>query len=872
MSKTLTISPTDRIATFKTVYSSIPANHKRSNNAVFEHFSGFFYSYHSFIKAEDESTKATFGRKCNYHMEKLWTQILHEFMSPMWCYGDSGYDESLWEKMKGPLDIYKVRIVLREADLAGEFINFFKAYPYVRDLLFIDEFFSSKTKSKAAILKFSNIMSNYLIALDKYDALLPILVLKEHINLMLGREEFDQEFYSKHMKGAERCLKGGTAEQLQFLSMFVSNDTIPYSVRSSDVGFKKFNWNALDGLYKAVFSGAFSKFVSNTDLIIILKSIENYLEKLILFEVGAIEVDEVPDVDLGVLSRINTEANLEPAFKIIEHYLNIAETINDNSHISRLAILRVITAVGEAIFVIKSLIPSEKIGLLEKLNELRDHILHSSTNESFRYLSDLIYNGDNDTLDNILAQLLELKEFFCELKEWFASDRKLDKFPAIPDLDDVAMFEAEYAANRSKDDRDVKLSLADHQTLEGSIPVEDEMDNELFDIVSDFVNCKEWINRNKFAESCIGSKDPATGEYRTTSQLKKLHDKFCELNKIKQIRAKMTESDFDFNSIKLNLKKPARAELERIKQEKDLAGLEELLSQHETAKFVDIGEFLDSVRRLDLTGYKETLRKFAEEESVSQDDFSEAVQVVFRGNSLAQMNWRDAYAKYHGNMESFKRDQAVQVEFAIQSIEVLKDVANTVHTGTRINIQNNPVAALACEMQFGLCTNNIKSVMKFIDRMFDYTDQSLYFICLPHPISETKDMLDFMVTTRNDLFHFERTFNGPFTIEGHRIVWFSILENLTHGIFFPEAIIISPSGVSKEPRTSDSNLLKLKKYFELVKQSLQADSSDTINVYELTMSGSPSDLDSGDSLSEGIELSTQDDTLDQEVTLAGFVA
>lgn len=871
MSKTQTTNTAStayKISTFKNVYSSMPANNKRSDNTIFEHFSGFFYSYLSFIEADDESTKASFGRKCNYHMEKLWVSIHHEFFDIMWHFNEPDFTPLSLNKF-GTIETLKpgLRLALSE----NRNTEFFKAYPYVKDLLFIDEFFSSKTISKADTLKFFSIIRNYQIAIDKYDFLLPILVLKEHINLMLESDEFDKEFYSRHMKGAQRCLKSGKEEQLLFLSMFVNNDNVPHSVRSSDVGFKKFNWNALDGLYKAVFNGTFSKSVSNTDLIMILKSIQTYLEKLILFEVGAVEIDEVPEVDLEVLSKINTETNLEPAFKIIEHYLDIAESIDSTNYTSRLATLRVITAIGEAIFVIKSIIPSEKIGLLEKLNELRDHILHSSTNESFKYLSDLIYNGNNETLDNILVQLLELKEFFRGLKLWFTGDRDLDEFPVIPDLSDVETFEAEYAANRSKDDRDVKLSLADHRTLEGSIPIEDEMDNELFDIVSDFVNCKQWINRNKFAESCVGSKDPATGNYRTSSQLKKLHDKFCELNKIKQIRLKMNELDFDFNNIKLNLGKSAKTELERIKKEKDLAGLKELLSQHEKAKFVDIGEFLDSVIKLDLTGYKETLRKFAEEKSVAPDDFSEAVQVVFRGNDSVQKNWYDAYAKYHGNMESCKRDHATQVEFAIQSIEALKDVTNTVYTGTGIDIQSDPVAALACEMQFGFCTNNIKNVMKFIDRMFDYTDKSLYFIFLPHPINETKDILELMVTARNDLFHFERTFNSPFTIEGHRMVWFSILENLTHGMFFPEAIIISPNGVSKEPRISDSNLLKLKKYFELVKSSLQINDSDTINIYELTIAESPNDLDSENSLSEGITLSTQDSLLNQEVALAGDI-
>lgn len=866
MSKTQTTNTDDKITTFKNIYSSMPANNKRSDNTIFEHFSGFFSSYLSFIKANDESTKASFGRKCNYHMEKLWVSIHHEFFDIIWHFNEPGFTPLSLNKFG---TIEKLKPGLRLALSKNRNTEFFKAYPYVKDLLFIDEFFSSKTISKEDIIKFSGIINNYQLAIDKYDSLLPILVLKEHINLMLESDEFDKEFYSRHMKGAQRCLKSGKAEQLIFLSMFVNNDSIPHSVRSSDVGFKKFNWNALDGLYKAIFNGTFSKSISNTDLIVTLKSIQTYLEKLILFEVGSIEIDEVPEVNFELLSRINTETNLNPAFKIIEHYLDIAKSIDSTDYTSRLATLRVITAIGEGIFVIKSLIPSEKIGLLEKLNQLRDHILHSSTNESFKYLLDLIYNENNETLDNILVQLLKLKEFFHELKKWFDSDRRLDEFPIIPNLSALKTFEAEYAENRSKDDRDVKLSLADHRILESSLPIEDEMDNELFDIIRDFINCKQRVDRNKFTESCIGSKDPVSGNYRTSSQLKNLYDKFCELNKIKQIRLKMNEPDFDFSNIKLNLKKSAKTELEKIKNEQDIEGLKILLSKHEKAKFVDVDKFLDSVIKLDLTGYKETLRKFVEEKSVSRDDFSEAVQVIFRGNDSVQKKWYDAYAKYHGNMESFKRDQAVQVEFAIQSIESLKDMANTIYTGTGIDIQSDPVAALACEMQFGFCTNNVKSIMKFIGKMYNYTDKSLYFICLPHPIDETKDMLELMVTARNDLFHFERTFNRLFTIEGHRMVWFSILENLTHGMFFPEAIIISPNGISKEPRISDSNLLKLKKYFELVKNSLQINDSDSINIYDLTIAESTRNLNSENLLSEEIILNTQDNLINQEISLFG---
>ncbi len=120
---------------------------------------------------------------------------------------------------------------------------------------------------------------------------------------------------------------------------------------------------------------------------------------------------------------------------------------------------------------------------------------------------------------------------------------------------------------------------------------------------------------------------------------------------------------------------------------------------------------------------------------------------------------------------------------------------------------------------------------------------------MPHPIKETQGVLDLMVTARNDLFHFERTFDSGFTIFGHRSVWFSILENLTHGMFFLEGILITPGGVSREPMTSDSNLMKLKEYLKLVQDSLVEESTDTINVYELRMADSVGSHDDSDSSS-----------------------
>jgi hypothetical protein len=827
----------DPIKDFKTLFGYIP--NKKSDNIIFEHFSGFICSYCSFLGTKGDQEKQTLGEKYNYHLEKLWGQILHEFMDLMWWHEDHRFDQDLSNKMRGPFDIYNVRLVLREASKEGKFASFFEAYPYVEDLLFIDEFFSKKSHLAKDTQKLVTIISNDQIALNNYDSLFPILVLKEHVNLMLESSEFDQEFYSKHMHGAQNCLRGDRNTQFLFLSMCIDRD-IPYSIKASDQAFKKFNWSALGDLPKAICTGKFEESIKAERCTEILNSVQNYLTQLILFKLGEIKLDEVPHLDFEDLSKVSVETNLNPAFEIIEHYLEIAAKITTNDADSRLATLRVITAVGEAIFKIKLLIPPEKLGLLKKLSDLRDHILHSSTSASYKYLQELISDNQRDVLDKILIELKSLQSFFIKLKSWFASSRDLDKFPAMPDLSAIQEFETQYIKHRKKDDRDVKLSLADHSTLEASIPQKDFVGNKLVQEIRAFANGDGRISREDFVKGCKGARKPNQGEYWSSAELKKIHEKIIELNKIKLIRKALLEPNFDFTKVSLNLSKDAKTNFEKAKQKQDENLLKDILVDHEQKNHLGIDEFLQSVEVIYLSKYKEILRSFLSdsdsEKVVLKSDFEDAVQVVFSGDDRAQSNWRDVYTKYHhSQIESYKRDQARKVEYAIGSIDILKEITEKIYTDKGIDMQSDPVKAIACEMQYGLCVNNIKSIISFIDQMHDYNDRSLYFVCLPHPIQTTKDILEGLVTARNDLFHFERTFDSGFTIFGHRLVWFSIIENLTHGIFFSEGIVVSQNGVSIEPVTSASDLSKLKQYLKLVQSSIEQESSDTINVYKITM-------------------------------------
>ena len=822
MSRTQATNTAGELETLKNLYNRIPKDDK-----IFKNFSSFLDAFHSFTEEENESARRCFLDKSLYHLGQIWISINFEFFDNFWHFDEPGFNQRSRNRVS---TIETLKPELRLALSENRHNNFFEAYPFVEDILFIDETLSSEELSSDALSKCHEIINNYKRAIDKYDSLLPILALNEHINLMLENNELDQEFYSKHFKGARRCLISNKSEKFIHLSLFVSFD-IPHATRNSDLGFKKFNWKAFDGLYQVLNINNLYEYISDDNLDIIIQSIKNYLEKLIQFEIGEVDIDEVPEVNLDELLRINTQNKVVPAFNIIEHYLDVADQyINEHTdHItSRLATLRVITAIGEALFVIKPLIPDEKFRLLKTLNELRDHILHSSTNQSYVYLSDLINNEDNHTIDNILSHLIALKDFFKELKLWLNNDDGADEFPDIPDaLYYIEEFETEYAKNRAKDDRDVKLTVADYQNLMNSLPEADEIDNKSHSIVEDFINGESYITRDQFVQACICTKDLVDHQYRTKGKLRKIYEKFKEINKINNIRAKMYTKKFDFNNIQLNLTQQKQNTLEEIKQEQKIEKLAEFLNEHEAAKLKGLETFLDSIRKIDLTGFKKTLIKFCEEGDVLQQDFEDALQVVFCDAEEKQTSWRDAYEKHHGNIQSFKRDQATQVEFAIESIEILKDLKNT-----EMDIQTNP-RALACEMHFALCANNVRSVKKFIDQMFDYSDTSLYFIFLPHPINETKNIFDTIISARNNLCHFEQIFNKNFTIETQRESFLSRIESLTHGTLFPEAITINDNSISKAPLRKKSHLSKLKKYLKIVKESIQKDNSDTINAYQL---------------------------------------
>lgn len=44
-----------------------------------------------------------------------------------------------------------------------------------------------------------------------------------------------------------------------------------------------------------------------------------------------------------------------------------------------------------------------------------------------------------------------------------------------------------------------------------------------------------------------------------------------------------------------------------------------------------------------------------------------------------------------------------------------------------LDLESNPLVSIACEMLYGFCLNIFKNIIKHIDSLYDYNDESLYY-------------------------------------------------------------------------------------------------------------------------------------------------
>ena len=432
-----------------------------------------------------------------------------------------------------------------------------------------------------------------------------------------------------------------------------------------------------------------------------------------------------------------------------------------------------------------------------------------------------------------LVELRDLRGFFANLKGWFESDRQPTTFPQALPLQNLTLLEEEFTKARSKDDRDEQIPIAQRLALLASLPADDNVVNPNLGQVEDFIFRGVSLSRDEFKNAC---------STLNASDAKKLHERIIELKKITALRKALAEHNLDFDRVNLNVAKGHKDRLKKIKKQRDTADLEAFLNEHE--KTIGLSQefltnFVNSIRIIDIRPYKILLKKFVEEGigEIKKEEFDKAVKVVFRNNPDRQKLWEMSYEMLtRKHINSLKRYQIVQLDHTIQNIGRLRLELSDIFDGKHVNVQSNPVVSIACEMLYGFCLEGFKRIKKFLGCMYDYQDQTLYFFIPNHPLEKVEALLKVAILMRNDIFHFERVYRGGFHVNGLRMIWFSSIQDLTHGTFFPEAIVLSRTGATREAVMSNPTSQELQKLRDVMVKDLPRDEN-SINMYEAEVKG-----------------------------------
>lgn len=576
------------------------------------------------------------------------------------------------------------------------------------------------------------------------------------------------------------------------------------------------------------------KYIDKNELQAILKQFQSYIYNLILFHLGELKEDQIDEVNLTYIENFKAHADIEPAVKIINHYIDIIATITENNHISRLATLRAITAIGEAFKKIQKLVPDICKRTFQTIINLRDYIVHSSTYEAFNYTDDLIYK-ENTIIFNVLQEIKNMKEFISELNAFFGNTESYpnDFHFHMPILNNTMKLEIEYSKYLKNADKTVRLSHAEYESLKKSIPIENLIVNPDYDIIENFIKKGTRLDRDKFVEICIG--------YDNVAQTKKVHGKIKEINKIKNIFTKANEIDFNFSEISLNLSKNDNKILEKIQQEKNLENLLDFLKNQLKFKRQDFNEdaFLEKQKNVDIRKYKNMLESFLMEKyQTTKENFSRSVKIVFGKDADFQKIWLHAYCKcIYGENKFIKRDVLTKLKYSIEKINQLKKVASLIFFDNNLDIFKDHVASLAREMLYCFCSNSFKCISNYITQLHDYNDKLLYIDnkIYSHPIKELKDILDTRIEIRNEIFHFNTIFDKRCdgNIINVRNWWFySLIQELIYGKYYPNGICMTPDSVCEKPIFDDYKLNMILNFTDFLEKDLARDENN-FNMYEL---------------------------------------
>lgn len=546
--------------------------------------------------------------------------------------------------------------------------------------------------------------------------------------------------------------------------------------------------------------------------------------------------------------------NLERA---IEYLRNIESLATIDNVTNRLAILRVIAALGEVSVNLSDDLTAVDSSLFRMLRELRNSIVHAEEYPSIRDNVNSLINtpADRRLLDLATNELPRIKDFLSCLRNGGVPA------PLSPEL---PVFTAIHTTLTKK----YKLTLAQKRNLLSMLPIEEEI---------------EIAERRNNLEKALRGTLPLPGRYDdfvlmldglgvSKCKAKDLFVKLTQARLCSQLEAGIRDG-LGVDELKkilrsLSTKHPNKQTL-LTSVALDLDLLNAVVAEHRVRIQVsedEIKALLQKVplQRIDITEDKELLRNIILDEiSRNKVDFGGAIDRV--GLSKDQKaQFENALGIVEGRVRSLYDDKTHLTHSRLNKYkQVLRDLEHVQRAILELQqvitelssiagdkekheaFQANEALIFACEYAFNIFVDRARNLEESLDSVRDYSDIRTRSIFLTDPYRELQNELAQYVTQRNNIFHLDGIYSGKSLGRyWERGQLYDTIMHRTEGRLFPEAIEISKAGVRSVASRSRSLYQKLQELSDELRSKISTDkdiNAPDVMIFE-PVAGSKKDL------------------------------
>lgn len=783
---------------YKTLFTYSPFNKpNRIEETNYDIFYNLLKSLNSIISniESDIDIESDNLNKFMHYYTKLSGEIFHDYKNLVWHQRNISNPQYPYFKV-GTFEL------LHLANNNGDLGDFFNYHYYCKFLLHIDRLLQitdlNNRDSAKNFLALKDELEDFLLIFNNEQVIKNQIAI-ELINLKLNSDSCDEEFLKKAETDLYNKLNPLTAEIREklpplsgiintsedsfnnnsLLATFIS-DQIPegYYLKK---GYNKFPWRDFKTVMKdyayRVSDTVEIFFSTNSDRI---NTLFIELRKLLIdineYELGIKTEEEITIIDATFIKTQAAFFKIPAAIEVINFECEILNNITDlNPKLKKLAILRAITAIGEAFFQIKNALPEEfKDNIFIKL---RDILLHKSF-ELNEFINHLIQNNTDNTLLETLEEILSIADILPQLD--LLSNNIDHRFEFdIPDYDRLNNLYENFASKQLNDISTFQLSdseLTEVNSLLKTAKIEPITDEEL-ELLKKFLSGEDNYNKQKFIKLCSKIftiyESGKTGAKYPKKKVNDLHLKLAEIVKVNK-HLEYSDDELDFSKIELQWGGTFKDDFKKYTENSDKAGLRKLLKDYKKDSQIKVTKLITSIGKLitSIDGFLEKLSNIQDQDitplltKISDFFLAKDNELhLANGNELeiilGVLFDRDsaAYKKlteYSQVIITKERKQVKdliikEVDYVIAKFIEIQEIIESMPPDFSAIDANHHATIQAAEFLYLSCANELKSIQKNLDSHSNNSD--------------LKFLLKFQTIFRNSMAHFNEVFQIGCNVE-----------------------------------------------------------------------------------------------------------